>query len=136
MASDEASRSNVAEDALDLEMPTRTLVLLEATEWLAMIAENEGVDPPQLRQQALSRSLHGLADSSNWCISVRSKKPSQLLLLHEMAHLVCANKNHGVEFRAQLVRFTRRYISLLHAARLHALFVAEGLAVEPFSSSV
>jgi hypothetical protein len=136
MQTNETDRSNSAEDALQLEMPTRSLTINEASEWLQVIAENEDVDPPVLLQKALSRSVQGLAVSDEWCIAVRSRKPNQLLLLHELAHLVCANKNHGTEFRSQVVRFVRRYVSVLHAARLHALYEEAGLSVDPFPSSV
>jgi predicted metal-dependent hydrolase len=136
MQTNETDRSNAAEDALQLEMPTRALTILEASEWLQVIAENEDVDPPRLTHKRLSRNLQGLAISADWCIAVRSKKPNQLLLLHEMAHLVCANKNHGTEFRTQVVRFVRRYVSVTHAARLHALYEEAGLSVDPFSSSM
>ena len=136
MQTNETDRSNAAEDALQHEMPTLALTIDEATAWLHNIAENEDVDPPVLLQKALSRSVQGLAVSDEWCIAVRSKKPNQLLLLHELAHLVCANKNHGTEFRSQVVRFVRRYVSVLHAARLHALYEEAGLSVDPFPSSV
>jgi hypothetical protein len=136
MPNNETDRSNAAEDALQHEMPTLALTIDEATVWLHNIAENEDVDPPVLLQKALSRNLQGLAISADWCIAVSSKKPNQLLLLHELAHLVCANKNHGTEFRTQVVRFLRRYVSVVHAARLHALYEEAGLSVDPFSSSM
>ena len=116
-------------------MPTRELGLDEAGEWLMMIADNEGVDHPVVSQMAMSRSLQGLAFVDEWCISVRKKKMSQLLLVHEMAHLVCANGGHGREFRTQVVTFVRRYVSLAHAVRLHEMYVAAGLGVESFSST-
>ena len=95
VTSSEASGTYAVEDAFELEMPTRVLGLDEAGEWLVMIAENEGVDHPVVSQMAMSRSLQGLAFVDEWCISVRKKKMSQLLLVHEMAHLVCANGGHG-----------------------------------------
>jgi len=42
----ETQRTYVAEDAFELEMPTRVLSLNEANEWLATITEAEGVDSP------------------------------------------------------------------------------------------
>ena len=135
MASSEAASTYAVEDAFELEMPTRVLLLDEAAQWLVMIAENEGVDHPHLSRVAMSRSLLGLAFVDEWCITVRKKKPCQLLLLHEMAHLVCANQGHGSEFRTQVVTYLRRYVSLAHAVRLHELFVGAGLAVEPFAST-
>ena len=135
VASSEASCTYAVEDAFELEMPTRLLGLDEASEWLMMIADSEGVDHPVVSQMAMSRNLQGLAFVDEWCISVRKKKMSQLLLVHEMAHLVCANGGHGREFRTQVVTFVRRYVSLAHAVRLHEMYVAAGLGVESFSST-
>ena len=127
----EANRTYGAEDAFELELPTRALSLDEANDWLAMIAEAEGVDRPIVIKSSMSKNTDALAFSNEWCIAVRKSKPTQLLLLHEMAHLLCANKNHGTEFRTELVRLVRSYISLPHAAALHQLFVASGLSVNP-----
>ena len=104
VASSEVSGTYAVEDAFELEMPTRVLGLDESGEWLMMIADNEGVDHPVVSRMAMSRSLLGLAFVDEWCISVRKKKMSQLLLVHEMAHLVCANGGHGREFRTQVVK--------------------------------
>jgi hypothetical protein len=46
---------------------------------------------------------------------------AQLLLLHELAHLACANKGHGAEFQQQLVEYVRKYVSITHAAELAQL---------------
>ena len=135
VTSSEASGTYLVEDAFELEMPTRVLGLDEAGEWLVMIADNEGVDHPVVSHMEMSRSLVGLAFVDEWCISVRKKKMSQLLLVHEMAHLVTANGGHGHEFRTQVVTFVRRYVSLAHAVRLHGMYVAAGLSVEPFAAT-
>ena len=121
----EADRTYAAEYAFEDEMPGRTLSLDEANSWLAMIAETEGVDRPVAFKLAMSKD--------QWCIAVRKSKPTQLLLLHEMAHLLCANKNHGTEFRTELVRLVRRYMSLPHAAALHKTFVDRELTVSPLA---
>ena len=135
VASSEASGTYAVEDAFELEMPTRVLGINEAGEWLMMIADNEGVDHPVVSQMAMSRSLLGLAFVDEWCISVRKKKMSQLLLVHEMAHLVTANGGHGREFRTQVVTFVRRYVSLARAVRLREIKVSEGLGEECFRST-
>ena len=118
----EADCTYAAEDSFELEMPTRTLSLDEANGWLAMIAEAEGVDKPLVFKSKMSKNTDALALSSEWCIAVRKTNLTQLLLLHEMAHLLCANKNHGTEFRTELVRLVRSYISLPHAAALQYSF--------------
>jgi hypothetical protein len=126
----ETQRTYAAEDAFELEMPTRTLSLDEANDWLAMIAEAEGVDAPLVFKTTLSKNTEALALSTEWCIAVRDSNPTQLLLLHEMAHLLCSNKNHGIEFRTELVRLVRRHISLPHAAALYNSFVCNSLSAQ------
>ena len=131
----EADLTYAAEGAFEIEMPTRTLSLDEANEWLAMIAEAEGVDRPLVFKSKMSKNTDALALSSEWCIAVRKTNLTQLLLIHEMAHLLCANKNHGTEFRTELVRLVRRYISFPHAAALHKRFVNKSLTVPSFKST-
>ena len=131
----EADCTYAAEDAFELEMPTRTVSLDEANDWLAMIAEAEGVDSPLVFKSSMSNNTEALALSKEWCIAVRKSKPTQLLLLHEMTHLLCVNKNHGTEFRTELVRLVRHYISFPHAAALHQVFKTNSLSVSRLSSS-
>ena len=133
MTTSETERTYAAEDAFELEMPTRVLTLTEANDWLAMIAEAEGVDSPLVFKSKMSKNFVALAISTEWCIAVRESNPTQLLLLHEMAHLLCANKNHGIEFRTEFVRLVRRYISFPHAAALHKTFVDNKLTIASFT---
>ena len=121
MTSSEALRMYAAEDALEKSSPTRALNMDDATAWITTIAENEDLDPPALVRQKMSSDLLGLAFSDEWCIAVRKAKPTQLLLLHELAHLACANKGHGAEFQQQLVEYVRKYVSIAHAAELAQL---------------
>ena len=136
MTTSETERTYAAEDAFEIEMPTRVLTLTEANDWLAMIAEAEGVDSPLVFKSKMSKNFVALAISTEWCIAVRDSNPTQLLLLHEMAHLLCANKNHGTEFRTELVRIVRRYISFPHAAALHNKFIDSKLIITPFATCV
>ena len=135
MTTSESQHTYAAEDAFEIEMPTRVLTLTEANDWLAMIAETEGVDRPLVFKSKMSKNTDALALSSEWCIAVRKTNLTQLLLLHEMAHLLCANKNHGSEFRTEFVRLVRRYISFPHAAALHKKFVDKGLTIPSFKST-
>ena len=129
MTISETQRTYAAEDDLELEMPTRVLSLNEANEWLAMIAETEGVDSPLVFKSTMSKNHDALALPAEWCIAVRKSKVTQLLLLHELSHLLCANKNHGTEFRTELIRLVRRYISFPHAVALHKTFADSNLKV-------
>ena len=130
VTTNETARTYAAEDAFELEMPTRVLSLTEANDWLAMIAEAEGVDQPLVFKSKMSKNFVALAISTEWCIAVRESNPTQLVLLHEMAHLLCANKNHGIEFRTEFVRLVRRYISFPHAAALYNSFISSSLSAQ------
>ena len=132
MTTSEAQLTYAAEDAFEREMPTRILLLSEANDWLAMISEAEGVDSPLVFKSKMSKGTEALAFSKDWCIAVRESNQTQLLLLHEMAHLLCANKNHGAEFRTELVRLVRHYISFPHASALHQTFIDSGLRITLF----
>ena len=136
MTPSEADLTYAAEDAFELEMPSRALSVDQANEWVAMIAEAEGVDRPIVFKAKMSKSTIALALSDKWCIAVRKSNPTQLLLLHEMAHLLCANKNHGTEFRTELVRLVRRYISFPHAAALHKKFIDSKLIITPLATCI
>ena len=135
MTTSETQRTYAAEDKFEIEMPTRILSLNEANDWLAMIAEGEGVDSPVVFKATMAKNYDALALPADWCIAVRESNPTQLLLLHEMAHLLCANKNHRIEFRTEFVRLVRRYISFHHAAALHATFADHYLPMTSFASS-
>ena len=136
MAPSETQLTYASEDAFELEMPTRTLSLDEANDWLAMIAEAEGVDSPLVFKSSMSNNTEALALSKEWCIAVRKSKPTQLLLLHEMTHLLCVNKNHGTEFRTELVRLVRHFISFPHAAALHKKFIDSKLTITLFATCI
>ena len=136
MTTNETERTYAAEDTFELEMPTRVLSLTEANDWLAMIAEAEGVDQPLVFKSKMSKNFVALAISTEWCIALRDSNPTQLLLLHEMAHLLCANKNHGSEFRTEFVRLVRCYISFPHAAALHHEFVVYDLTIGSIATTI
>ena len=116
-------------------MPTRTLLMSEASTWLRDICEQEDLDVPHLDSHALPRHTEAVAIAETWCILINGVAPTQHTILHELAHLSCANKGHGKEFRTQLVSYIRRYVSLEHAAHLHSLFTSAQLSVEPFSAT-
>jgi hypothetical protein len=131
----EASLTYEVEARYEDRMPTRALTLIDATAWLEELCAAEDLDPPILRRERMSRNVEATALPDEWCIVVRDVAPTQHTILHELTHLSCANKGHGAEFRTQLVRFTRRHISVEHAAFLHRLFVEADLRVDPFEAT-
>jgi hypothetical protein len=135
MTSIDATLTYEAEARYEDQMPTRVLTLIEAAAWLEALCAAEDLDPPILRRERMSRNIEAAALPDEWCIVVRDVAPTQHTILHELAHLSCANKGHGAEFRTQLVRFTRRHISVEHAAYLYRLFTDAGLRVDPFDAT-
>lgn len=131
----EAARTYEAEAAFEYDMPTRSLTMTEGRKWLEELCRAEGIDTPDLRHARLRPSIDAAAVHDDWCILVADVAPTQHTLLHELAHLSCSNRNHGREFRTELVRFLRRYVSLEHAANLHARFVSADLSVDPFAAT-
>ena len=135
MRPDETALTYEVEAAFEAANPTRALTLAEARDWLEELGRAEELDTPNLEKARLGRLTHAVALPDEWCVLVADVAPTQHTLLHELAHLSCANRGHGREFRTELVRFMRRYVSLDHAADLHARFVAAELSIDPFSAT-
>ncbi len=135
MATADAALTYEVEAAFEDAMPTRSLTIAEAREWLEGVCRAEDLDTPDLHVARLRPMFEAAAIHDEWCLLVADVAPTQHTLLHELAHLSCANRGHGREFRTQLVRFLRRWVSLDHAADLHRRFVAAGLSVDPFAAT-
>lgn len=131
----EAARTYEVETAFETAMSTRTLTLSEARIWLEELCRIEDLDTPDLHVAKLRPTFGGAALPDEWCLLVADVAPTQHTLLHELAHLSCANRGHGREFRTQLVRYMRRHVSLEHAAELHRRFVAADLSIDPFAAT-
>ena len=131
----EAALTYEVENRFEDSLPTRALTLSEARAWLAIICEREDLDPPRLANATLSGATHAVAIAESWCILVNDIAPTQHTILHELAHLSCANRGHGKEFRTQLVGLLRKHVSVQHGAHLHTMFTDAGLSVEPFGAT-
>jgi hypothetical protein len=135
MSSTEATLTYEVEAAFESAMPTRELTLTEARDWLEELCRAEDLDTPRLEIAKLRPTLDAAAIPDEWCLLIADVAPTQHTLLHELAHLACANRGHGREFRTQLVRYLRHWVSVDHAADLHARFVAAGLGIDPFAAT-
>jgi len=135
MATADAALTYEVEAAFEDAMPTRSLTIAEARAWLEDVCRAEDLDTPDLHVARLRPTFEAAAIHDEWCLLVADVAPTQHTLLHELAHLSCANRGHGREFRTQLVRFLRRWVSVDHAADLHRRFVAAGLPVDPFAAT-
>lgn len=134
-ALDDQSATYAAEDAHERAMPSRTMDLDEARAWLEAIAHAEDIEPPLLIARRNNGRAEACALREHSAIITYRTRPSAHALLHEVAHLACANASHGREFRTMLVGLVRRHVSLPHAANLHAEFASRGLGVDPFEAT-
>lgn len=103
-----------AEAALEKELPTRRLTLGEASEWLTRVAHAEDVDPPLLIRVGLPRCVKGALLVDDHAIVVPTSSPSQLTLLHELAHAM-GHVGHGPDFQETLSGLLRQHVSLQHS---------------------
>ena len=108
---DEVAR---AEAVLEDRLPTKVLKLKEAQAWLETIAHAEDIDPPIVLKARLSKDIEGVAVYDNHAIFVRDSMPTQMTLLHELAHFM-GSVGHGPVFRENLAALLQRHLSIQHA---------------------
>ena len=102
-----------AEAILERELPTRKLSLTEAQTLVDQIAHAEDIDPPRVLHLPISSRYDALAVPDQRVIVVRTKRPTQLTIVHEMGHFI-ADLNHGSKFRHKCLYLIRDYISFDH----------------------
>ena len=103
-----------AEAVLETLLPSKVLNLKQAQAWLETIAHAEDIDPPIVLKARLARRIEGRAVYDNHSIVVRNSKPTQITLLHELAHFM-GSSGHGPVFRENLTALLRRHLSIQHA---------------------
>ena len=108
--STDAKRVAAAEAALEAETPTRRLLLAEAQRFVDHVAHAEDFDPPLVVYRKVRAKVDGLAVGDAHAILVTSTTPSELTLLHELAHFI-GGMDHGPEFQEVYQRLVTRFIS-------------------------
>jgi hypothetical protein len=114
----DAKRVAAAEAALEAEMPTKRLSLEEAQRFVDHVAHAEDFDPPLVVFRKVRAKVDGLAVRGTHAIVVTSTTPSEMTLLHELAHFI-GGMDHGPEFQRAYVGLVGRFISATCSARLH-----------------
>jgi hypothetical protein len=113
----DAKRVAAAEAALEAEMPTKRLSLEEAQRYIDHVAHAEDFDPPLVVYRKVKAKVDGLAVGDAHAIVVTSTTPSELTLLHELAHFSGA-MDHGPRFQEVYVGLVQRFVSAPSARRL------------------
>ncbi len=106
----DAKRVAAAEAALEAEMPTRRLSLEEAQRFVDHVAHAEDFDPPLVVYRKVKAKVDGLAVGDAHAIVVTSTTPSELTLLHELAHFI-GGMDHGPRFQEVYVGLVETYLS-------------------------
>jgi hypothetical protein len=109
-----------AEAHLEQELPTRKLSLAEAQALVNKISHAEDIDPPNVLHLPISRQLDALAVPEDRVIVVRTRRPTQLTVVHEMAHFI-GDLGHCSKFRTMYLRLVRTHISIDHFLALESL---------------
>ena len=116
----DAKRVAAAEAALEAEMPTKRLSLEEAQLFVDHVAHAEDFDPPLVVYRKVRAKVDGLAVGDAHAIVVTSTTPSELTLLHELAHFI-GRMDHGSRFQEVYVKLVGRHHSPAIAHKLTQL---------------
>jgi hypothetical protein len=109
-----------AEAILEQELPTRKLSLKEAQDLVDRISHAEDIDPPKVVHLPISRQFDALAVPHERLIVVRTSRPTQLTVVHEMAHFI-GDFGHCSKFRTMYLRLVHTHISIDHFLALESL---------------
>ena len=119
----DAKRVAAAEAALEAEMPVKRLSLEEAQWFVDHVAHAEDFDPPLVVYRKVKAKVDGLAVGDAHAIVVTSTTPSELTLLHELAHFI-GGMDHGPWFQRVYVGLVGRFVSREIAVRFQRLITS------------
>ena len=123
------------EDVVEQELGSRDIPSSEAAAILEEICHAEDIEVPRILVARKAKSSLALAYIDENVICVRGKKTTLATLLHELAHAVVGAESHGVLFRDELARLTRKYISVSYAALLYSVYSGAGLEMSPWPAT-
>ena len=122
------------EEVINAELGWAELRGPRLAEFVDAVSEAEGIDSPEIAYVRSSGAVLASADREHHLIAFRGRTTNAGVVLHEIAHLTTGSLTHGVAFRDEYVRLVRRHVGVEHAALLHGIFVAAGLAAAPWES--
>jgi hypothetical protein len=123
------------EDVVEQELGSRDIPSSEAASILEDICHAEDIEVPRILIARKAKSSLALTYIEENVICVRGATTTMATLLHELAHAVVGAESHGVLFRDELARLTRKYISVSYAALLYSVFSGAGLEISPWPAT-
>ena len=76
-----------------------------------------------------------IANIQEHSVCLHRARSSVPTILHEIAHLIVGLEQHGVLFRDELIRLTRKYIGVEYSSLLFHLMSGTGLEMSPWQAS-
>ena len=131
----EQSLVYACEDVVEQELGSRDIPSSQAASILEEICHAEDIEVPQVLIARKAKSSLALTYIDENVICVRGAKTTMATLLHELAHAVVGAESHGVLFRDELARLTRKYISVSYAALLYSVYSGAGLEMSPWPAT-
>jgi hypothetical protein len=131
--STEQSMTYACEDVVVDELGARIIHDKEMRQWLADVCDNEDVDTPIVIFDNRAKKTIASVDVAMNVMCVH-RETNTAVLLHEIAHVVAASREHGHVFRSETVRLWRKHLSVEHGALLHSLFGEVRLTVDPWQA--
>jgi len=123
------------EDIVEEELGSRDIPTSEAATILEEICHAEDIEVPQIMIARKAQSSSALTYIDENVICVRGTTTTMATLLHELAHAVVGAESHGVLFRDELARLTRKHISVSYAALLYSVYSGAGLEMSPWPAT-
>ena len=123
------------EDIVEHELGSREILSIEADDIINDICHAEDIEIPAVLIARKSTSALALTYIEENVICILGKSTTMSPLLHELAHAVVGAESHGVLFRDELARLSRKYISVSYAALLHSVYSGVGLEMSPWPAT-
>jgi hypothetical protein len=123
------------EDVVEHELGSREILSSEADAIINDICHAEDIEIPTILIARKSKSALALTYIDENIICIRGKSTTMSTLLHELAHAVVGAESHGVLFRDELARLSRKHISVSYAALLHSVYCGVGLEMSPWPAT-
>ena len=107
----------------------------ETLNFIDAVCMNENIDTPTVDITPSQSKYIATTDISEHSVCLLRAHSSAPTILHEIAHLTVGLETHGILFRDELVRLTRKYVGLEYASLLFHLMSGTGLEMSPWQAS-
>ncbi|MSO60089.1 MAG: hypothetical protein EXQ63_07160 [Ilumatobacteraceae bacterium] len=123
------------ETVVENTLGARKLQRSETIDFIDEVCMNENIDTPALDITPSRSKYIATADISQHSVCLRRARSSVPTILHEIAHLTVGLEQHGILFRDELIRLTRKYIGVEYSSLLFHLMSGAGLEMSPWQAS-